>query len=202
MSRKAEKVQQEICPALSLSTFGVFLFLSKTVKFPDKENWDFALSFLALLSSCLAGYSFIQTEAFVRSIWGWTDGKYYYSLIFWINTSQAALLDCSSRISCQVVPLLQRSDDCALQHSHLSPLTPQGRTVNSAVKKKNCLAVTRCLTWTGLHSWNQVLCLGELRAEVLSGLLSQKRESNSEIWALLMKQSVQKWNRIEGKQLF
>lgn len=139
MSRKAEKDQQEICPALSMSIFGVFLFLSKTVKFPDKENWDFALSFLALLSSCLAGYSFIQTEAFVLSIWGWTDGKYYYSLIFWIDTSQAPLLHCSSRISCQVVPLLQRSDDGALQHSHLSPLTLQGRAVNSAVKKKTAL---------------------------------------------------------------
>lgn len=47
-----------------------------------------------------------------------------------------------------------------------------------------------------------MLCLGELTAEVLSGLLSQKRESTSEIWALFMKQSVEKLNRVEGKQLF
>lgn len=91
MSRKTEKIQLETCPALSLSTFSVVLFLSKTVRFPDKENWDFALSFLALLSSRLPGHSFILTEAFVRSIWGWTEGKYYYSLMFWIDTSQASL---------------------------------------------------------------------------------------------------------------
>jgi len=68
MLRKTEKIQQEICPALSLSTFSVFLFLSKTVRFLNKENWDFVLNFLALLSSCLPGHSFIQTEAFVCSI--------------------------------------------------------------------------------------------------------------------------------------
>lgn len=80
-----------MCLELSLSTFSVFLFLSKTVRFPDKKNWDFALSFLAVLSSCFPGHSFIQTEAFVHSIWSWTEGKYYYSLMFWTDTNQASL---------------------------------------------------------------------------------------------------------------
>lgn len=82
----------------------VFLFLSKTVRFPDKKNWDFALSFLALLRSCFPGYSFIQTEAFVRSIWSWTEGKYYYSLMFWTDTNQASLCSAPAGFHVKLFP--------------------------------------------------------------------------------------------------
>lgn len=69
-------------------------------------------------------------------------------------------LHCSSRILCQVVPFLRRSG-CALQQSHLSPLTLQVRTANSAVKRKTLTCVTACLTRTGLHSWNPGALPGE-----------------------------------------
>lgn len=157
MSRKTEKIQQEICPALSLSTFSVFLFLSKTVRFPDKENWDFALSFLALLSSCLPGHSFIRTEAFVCSIWGWTKGKYYYSLMFWIYTSQASLCTGLAGFHVKLFPF-SKGLTVPVFSTVICPLTLQG----SAVKKKNhWLAVTACLTRTVLHSWSPDALSGE-----------------------------------------
>lgn len=140
MSRKTEKIQQEMCPALPLSTFSVFLFLSKTVRFPDKENWDFALSFLALLSPRLPGHSFIRTEAFVHSIWGWTEGKYYYSLMFWIDTSQASL--CTPLAGLHVKLFLFSKGPSSAQS--LSPLALQGRTANSAVKRR-ILSSSHCL---------------------------------------------------------
>lgn len=99
-----EKIRQEVCLELSLSTFSVFLFLSKTVRFPDKKNWDFALSFLALLSSCFPGHSFIQTEAFVHSIWSRTEGKYYYSLMFWADTDQASLCSAPAGFHVKLFP--------------------------------------------------------------------------------------------------
>lgn len=161
MSRKTEKIQQQICPALPLSSFSVFLFLSKTVRFPDKENWDFALSFLALLSSCLPGHSFIQTEAFVCSIWGWTEGKYYYSLMFCIDTSQASLCTALAGFHVKLFPLSR-----GLTGSFFSTVIRVLWLCRAGLwtvlsREKHRLAVTACLTRTGLHSWNPDALSGE-----------------------------------------
>lgn len=95
-----------------------------------------------------------------------------------LNRHQPSLpLHCSSRISCQVVPLLQRSD-YALQQSHLSTGLCRAELWSVLSRQKHRLAGTASLG-LGCTAEIQVLCLGKASAETFSGLLSHKRESNS-----------------------
>lgn len=162
-----------MCFELSLSTFSVFLFLSKTVRFPDKKSWDFALSFLALLSSCFPGRSFIQTEAFVHSRWSWTEGKYYYSLMFWTDTNQASLCSAPAGFHVKLFPC-SRGLTVPFFRAVIWVLWLCRAGLSSAVQ--GTLPAPLRLACTAEI---QGLCLGKASAETFSGLQRQRRESSS-----------------------
>lgn len=94
-----------------------------------------------------------------------------------LNRHQPSLpLHSSSRIACQVVPLLQRPFFSTVIESFGSA----GQDCKQCCQEKNIVLQSLSASpGLGCAAEVQVLCLRKMNAETFSGLLSQKRESNS-----------------------
>lgn len=186
-----------LCSPCLLSVCFCF-FPKQLVRFPDKKSWDFALSFLALLSSCFPSHSFIQTEAFVHSIWSWTEGKYYYSLMFWTDTNQASLCSAPPGFHVKLFPC-SKGLTVPFFRAVIWVLWLCRAGLSSAVQRTLPARLRQACT-----AEIQVLCLGKASAETFSSLQSQKRESSSYIWPLTVDREqyrAQKLKWFEGKAL-
>lgn len=182
-----------MCFELSLSTFGVFLFLSKTVIFPDKKkigtffwvSWLFSVHVSLAISLFKQRFLYIVYEVEPRAN------------IITVSCSEltptkppSAVLQQDFMSSCSPAPKLWL---CPSSAQSSESFDSAGQDCEQCHWEN-----APCLTQTEI----QVLCLGKASAEIFSGLQSHKRQSSSLIWTLTVDREqyrVQKLKWLEGK---